>query len=50
LTGEGVILIDTPMLPGQARSWLAEIGRQTGERIAYFVNTDHHRAHVIVDQ
>ncbi|MFC2037746.1 MBL fold metallo-hydrolase [Chloroflexota bacterium] len=49
-TGEGVILIDTPMLPDQAREWLSEIQRRTGERIIYIVNTDHHRAHVIGNQ
>jgi cyclase len=49
-TGEGVILIDTPMLPDQAREWLSEIQRRTSERIIYIINTDHHRAHVIGNQ
>jgi cyclase len=49
-TGEGVILIDTPMLPRDARHWLCEIQRRTEERILYIVNTDHHRAHVIGNQ
>jgi cyclase len=50
VTGEGVILIDTPMLPDQARLWLAEIQRRTDEKILYIINTDHHRAHVIGNQ
>jgi cyclase len=50
VTGEGVILIDTPMLPNQARLWRAEIERRTGEPILYVINTDHHRAHVIGNQ
>ena len=50
VTGEGVILIDTPMLPNEARAWLAEIQRRTDEPILYIINTDHHRAHVIGDQ
>jgi cyclase len=50
VTGEGVILIDTPMLPEEARHWLAKIQKQTDQDILYIVNTDHHRAHVIGNQ
>jgi cyclase len=50
VTGEGVILIDTPMLPKEARHWRGEIRKRTGEEILYILNTDHHRAHVIGDQ
>ena len=49
-TDEGVILIDTPMLPNEARQWRAEIEEKTGQRIIYIINTDHHRAHVIGNQ
>jgi cyclase len=49
-TDEGVVLIDTPMLPNDARSWLGEIRARTDERIIYVINTDHHRAHVIGNQ
>ena len=49
-TGEGVILIDTPMLPREARHWLCEIQERTDEKILYIINTDHHRAHVIGNQ
>jgi cyclase len=50
VTDEGVILIDTPMLPAQARAWLAEIQTRTDQPVIYIINTDHHRAHVIGDQ
>jgi cyclase len=50
VTGEGVILIDSPMLPDEARFWLGEIQKMTDERIIYIINTDHHRAHVIGSQ
>jgi cyclase len=49
-TGEGVILVDSPMLPEEARHWRGEIGKRTGEEIIYIINTDHHRAHVIGNQ
>jgi cyclase len=50
VTGEGVILIDTPMLPVEARAWLGVIREYTDEEILYIINTDHHRAHVIGNQ
>jgi cyclase len=50
VTGEGVILIDTPMLPTDARAWLQEIQRRTDQKILYIINTDHHRGHIIGDQ
>jgi cyclase len=50
VTGEGVILIDTPMLPNEARQWRTEIEEMTDQKIIYIINTDHHRAHVIGNQ
>lgn len=50
VTGEGVILIDSPMLPEEAHHWQGEIRKRTGERILYIINTDHHRAHIIGNQ
>jgi cyclase len=50
LTGEGVILIDTPMLPDDADTWLKEIRKRTNEPILYILNTDHHRGHIIGNQ
>jgi cyclase len=50
VTGEGVILIDTPMLPTDARHWRAEIQRRTDQRIIYIISTDHHRGHIVGNQ
>ena len=50
ITGEGVILIDTPMLPDEARLWWSEILKRTDQEIIYIINTDHHRAHIIGNQ
>ena len=50
ITGEGVILIDTPMLPNDARFWHQEIEKRTDQKISYIINTDHHRGHVIGNQ
>ena len=50
ITGEGVILIDTPMLPDEARLWWSEILKRTDQEIIYVINTDHHRAHIIGNQ
>ena len=49
-TGEGVILIDTPMLPEEALHWRTEIQERTGKEVSYILNTDHHRAHVVGNQ
>lgn len=50
VTDEGVVLIDTPMLPNDARSWLETIRERTDQEIIYIINTDHHRAHVVGNQ
>jgi cyclase len=50
VTSEGVILIDTPLLPDDARRWHREIERRTSQRIIYIINTDHHRGHILGNQ
>jgi cyclase len=50
VSGEGVILIDSPMLPKEALEWRAEIEKRTDKEIVYIINTDHHRAHMIGNQ
>jgi len=50
VTSKGVILIDTPMLPNDARLWQEEIRQRTGKEIRYIINTDHHRAHIVGNQ
>ena len=42
VTAEGVILIDTPLIPHEARHWRDEIARVTGQEIIYVINTDYH--------
>jgi len=49
-TGEGVILIDTPMLPHEAMQWRTEIRERTDQEVRYIISTDHHRAHVVGNQ
>ena len=43
-TGEGIVMIDTPMKPGDALRWRDEISKK-GE-IRYILNTEHHPDHV----
>ena len=47
VTGEGMILIDTPLLPDDARLWLKEIRSRTEQEITFIVKTDHHRGHIL---
>jgi cyclase len=47
VTGEGVMLIDTPMVPAEARQWAAEIARH-GE-LRYVINCEPHNDHVAGD-
>jgi cyclase len=42
VTSEGVILINTPMVPSEARRWRDEIARTTDREIIYIINTDYH--------
>ncbi|MBC8262572.1 MAG: MBL fold metallo-hydrolase [Anaerolineales bacterium] len=42
VTGEGVILIDTPLSPLEARQWRDEIARVTDQEVIYIINTDYH--------
>ena len=50
LTGEGAIVIDTPMSPSAARRWREQVAAQTDEPLIYVVNTDHHRGHALGNQ
>jgi cyclase len=50
VTGAGVILVDTPMIPTEAARWKEMIASVTGQPLIYVVNTDHHRAHILGNQ
>jgi cyclase len=50
VTGEGVVLIDSPMVPSEARWWRKQIAEVTDQEIIYLINTDHHRGHVLGNQ
>ncbi len=48
VTAEGVVLIDTPLVPQQAWVWrdfLKEVSG--GKPFLYIINTDHHRGHIV---
>ena len=42
VTGEGVILINTPLSPLEARQWLEKIAGVTDQKVIYVINTDYH--------
>jgi cyclase len=47
----GVIVVDTPMVPDQARAFRKDLTRLTiGKPFLYVVNTDHHRGHILGNQ
>ncbi len=50
-TSEGVILIDTPLIPEQALDWRDQIEEEAEDLpFLYIVNTDHHRGHALGNQ
>jgi cyclase len=48
-TGEGLILIDSPMLPRDARAWKEALARIGDEQPLFLVNTDYHFDHIMTD-
>ncbi|MCS7220265.1 MAG: MBL fold metallo-hydrolase, partial [Anaerolineae bacterium] len=51
VTDAGVIVVDTPQVPAEAKALRAEIARLTGGKpILYVINTDHHRGHILGNQ
>lgn len=49
LTDEGAIVIDTPMIPAEAKHWAKTVS-QLADKVLYVFNTDHHRAHILGNQ
>lgn len=50
VTPTGVICVDAPMLPAEAREWRAEIASVTDLPIRHIVNTDAHRDRILGQQ
>jgi cyclase len=51
LTDDGIIVIDTPMVPKQARAFRDELSSLSGGKpFIYVINTDHHRGHILGNQ
>jgi len=50
-TEEGIILVDAPLIPTQARDWHTQIEEEyPGVPFLYLINTDHHRGHALGNQ
>ncbi len=50
-TGEGIILVDTPLIPRQALDWRTQVEEEfPGVPFLYLINTDHHRGHALGNQ
>ncbi len=43
----GPVLVDSPLLPDDARAWRDAVRRVTSENPLYIVNTDHHLGHAL---
>jgi cyclase len=51
VTDAGIIVIDTPLEPGQARAFRDELREEAGGKpFLYIMNTDHHRGHILGNQ
>jgi glyoxylase-like metal-dependent hydrolase (beta-lactamase superfamily II) len=50
LTPQGVVCVDTPLLPADARSWRAQIATLTDLPVIYTIYTDGHRDRVLGQQ
>lgn len=50
-TEEGILLVDAPLIPEQAKDWRRQIEEQyEDEPFLYMINTDHHRGHALGNQ
>jgi cyclase len=51
VTDEGVICIDSPLIPAEARAWRQTIAEVSGDKpILYVIVSDHHRGHCLGSQ
>lgn len=50
-TDDGLVLVDTPLIPSDNYQWLDYLHQVRGDRpILYVINTDHHRGHALGNQ
>jgi cyclase len=50
-TDEGIVLVDTPLIPKQALDWRSQVEEEyPGEDFLCLINTDHHRGHALGNQ
>jgi cyclase len=50
-TEEGIVLVDSPLIPKQAIDWREQIEEEYPEKpFLYLINTDHHRGHALGNQ
>lgn len=47
ITGQGMVLIDTPFLPDEIKKWGREVARLSNKGVRYVINTHHHFDHVL---
>ena len=50
VTKAGIICIDTPTRPSDARAWREKLAKLATKPILYVINTDHHRDRVLGNQ
>ncbi len=51
VTDDGIVVLDTPMIPNLARAFRDELQRLSGGLpFLYIINTDHHRGHILGNQ
>ena len=48
-TDEGLILIDTPVRPRDARTWRARVTQLTAQQTRYVINTKHHPHQLLIN-
>lgn len=47
LTSQGLVYIDAPMMPEEARAWRQNLAGLTGAEPLYLINTDYHGGHAV---
>jgi cyclase len=47
LTKAGPVLVDTPLIPREARAWREKVLALAGRDPLYVINTDHHKGHAL---